>query len=78
MKATIVHDEHGKIISIAKVGDLKAAGSKITKVEIVGTKPNHRVLEIELSSSLESIPTLQLHDEYQVDVAASKLIKKKT
>lgn len=75
MKATIIHDEHGKILAISTVGDLKAAGSKFTKVGIVA-KPGQHVLEIELVGGLESIQTLQLHNEYHVDVAASKLAKK--
>ena len=29
MKTTILHDEHGRILSVSKVGDLKAAGQQI-------------------------------------------------
>jgi hypothetical protein len=29
MKTTILHDEHGKILSVSKVGDLKAAGGNL-------------------------------------------------
>jgi len=75
MKAIIIHDEHGKILAISKVGDLKAAGSKFSKVGMVAKSGQH-VLEIELVGGLESVPTLQLHNEYHVDIAASKLAKK--
>jgi hypothetical protein len=38
MKATILHDEHGKVIAVSKIGDLKEAGSKFTKVGMIPGK----------------------------------------
>jgi hypothetical protein len=75
MKATIIHDAQGKILAISKVGDLKAAGSKFTEAGMFA-KPGQHVLEVELLDGLENIPTLQLHNDYHVDVVASRLIKK--
>src|ERR1022692_5183027 len=34
MKASILHDEHGRILSISKAVDLKASGSKFTSFGI--------------------------------------------
>ncbi|MGA7081320.1 MAG: hypothetical protein WBQ43_16235 [Terriglobales bacterium] len=75
MKATILHDEHGAIIAIAKVGDLKKAGSKFASIAMI-PRPGHRLLEIKFSAELEKKPLPELHKEYRVDIASSKLVKK--
>jgi hypothetical protein len=74
MKTTILHDEHGKILSVSKVGDLKAAGSKFTKVGMV-PGPGQKLAEIELSGEDEKLPMSELHARYRVDVASAKLVK---
>jgi hypothetical protein len=75
MKVTILHDEHGRIISVSKIGDLKKAGSKFVKVGML-PGPGQWVLEIDLSGDLERKPLLELHNEYHVDPVALKLMKK--
>jgi hypothetical protein len=75
MKSTILHDEHGEIIAISKIGSLKEAGSKFVKVGMV-PGAGQRALEIELSGEQEKQTLRDLHAEYRVDVATSKLIKK--
>jgi hypothetical protein len=75
MKATIIHDEHGRIISISKIGDLKEAGSKFVKVGLVPGK-GQRLIEIELNRELDRKTLLDLHKEFRIDVANSKLVKK--
>jgi hypothetical protein len=74
MKATILHDEHGQIIAVSKIVDLKKSGSKFTKVGMI-PGPGQRMLEIDLGE-LESRPLNELHQEYRVDVATSKLVRK--
>jgi hypothetical protein len=75
MKTTILHDEHGMILSVSKVGDLAAAGSKFTRVGMVPGQ-GQRLIEVELSAEDEKRPLGALHATYRVDVAASKLVKK--
>jgi hypothetical protein len=74
MKTTILHDEHGRIVSVSKVGDLKAAGSKFTKVGMI-PGPGQKLVEIELSDEDEKLPLSELHGLYRVDVASAKLVK---
>jgi hypothetical protein len=76
MKASVLHDEHGKIIAISKVGDLKLSGSKFTKVGMV-PGPGQRVIETELSAEDSARSLTEFHDAYQVDIATSKLVKAK-
>jgi hypothetical protein len=76
MKASILHDEHGKIIAISKIGDLKHAGSKFMKVGMVAGK-GQRIVETELSAEDSARPLRELHEAYYVDVATSKLAKAK-
>ena len=75
MKATLLHDEHGRILAISTNVDLKKAGSKFTKVGMV-PGPGQRKLEIELSGEHEKKPAAELHKEYYVDLATSKLVKR--
>jgi hypothetical protein len=74
MKTAILHDEHGRILSVSKVGDLKAAGSKFTKVGMV-PGANQKLVEIELSDDDEKLSLSELHARYRVDVASVKLVK---
>jgi hypothetical protein len=76
MKATILHDEQGRIIAISKVVDLKKVGSNFIKAGMV-PRPTERVLEVDLDGDLESMPILELHENYHVDVIGLKLLKKK-
>ncbi len=75
MKAMILHDEHGKIISIAKVGNLREGGSKFHRVGMV-PGAGQLLLEVELDAAQERLPTRELHASHHVDVAASRLVKK--
>ena len=75
MKVSIVHDEHGRIISISKIGNLKKAGSKFVKVGMV-PGPGQRLIEIELNGEQERKTLTELHRDFLVDPATSKLMKK--
>lgn len=74
MKASILHDEHGKIIAISKAAHLKKAGSKFTSVGMV-PGPGQRMIEVELGAEDDARPLRELHTAYRVDVANSKLVK---
>ena len=74
MKATILHDEHGKIIAISKIGNLKQAGSKFTTVGM-RPGPHQRMIETELSAEDDARPLPELHTAYRVDITTSKLVK---
>jgi hypothetical protein len=75
MKATLLHDEHGRILAISTDVDLKKAGSKFTKVGMVPGS-GQRKLEIELSSEQEKRPLVELHKEFYVDLATLKLMRR--
>ena len=75
MKASIVHDEHGEIISISKLGNLKEAGSKFTNVGMVPGK-GQRLVEVDLSGDTEKKSLQDLHRDYRVDIATFKLVKR--
>ena len=75
MKASIVHDEHGEIISVSKIANLKEAGSKFTKVGMVPGR-GQRLVEVELSGGAEKKALVDLHREYRVDLATFKLVKR--
>ena len=47
MKATILYDEAGTILSIAKIGNLKEVGSKFQKVGMI-PRQGQQTLEVEL------------------------------
>jgi hypothetical protein len=70
-----VHDEQGGILAIAKIGDLKTAGSRFTRVDMIPQK-GQRLLEIELGAELDGRPLLELHKEYRVDISTSRLVRK--
>jgi hypothetical protein len=75
MKATIICDEHDYIISIAKVVDLKQAGSKFAKAGIIPGN-GQRAIHVELSAELEKMHLRDIHKHYRVDHATSKLVRK--
>jgi hypothetical protein len=75
MKASIVHDEHGEIVSISKVGNLKEAGSKFTSVAMVPGK-GQRLVEVDLSGDTEKKSLQDLHRDYRVDITTFKLVKR--
>lgn len=75
MKVTIVHDGKGRILGVIKPADLAKAGSKFTQVGI-NPGANQHVIDVELDKELEQIPAHDLHERYEVDLAASKLTKK--
>jgi hypothetical protein len=75
MKASVLHDEHGRILSISKAVDLKASGSKFTSF---GMMPGagQRLVEVALSAADAKRPLHELHLRYRVDTATQKLVKK--
>jgi len=75
MKATILHDEHGRIVAVSRPVDLKKAGSKFARFGMV-PGVGQRVVEIEFSDEIAKKPLVELHREFRVDVAGSKLIRK--
>ena len=75
MKATVVHDDRGDIVAIAKIGDLARAGSKFTRAGLLATD-GQRVVEIELSEEQAARPAREIHATYRVDPATSKLVQK--
>ena len=75
MKASVVHDEHGEIISISRVGNLKEAGSKFSKVGMVPGK-GQRLVEVDLGGDTEKKSLQDLHRDYRVDTTTSKLVKR--
>jgi hypothetical protein len=74
MKATIVYDNEGKIISISKRVDLKAAKSKFLEVG-VQPGPGQQQVEVDLDDDLDAIPMVELHERYQIETGSAKLIK---
>ena len=48
MRVSILHDEHGRILSISKPVDLKRAGSKFTSFGMV-PGAGQRLIEVDLS-----------------------------
>jgi hypothetical protein len=75
MKATVVHDDRGDIVAIAKIGDLARAGSKFTRAGLLATD-GQRVVEIELSEEQAARPAREIHASYRIDPATSKLVQK--
>lgn len=75
MKAAILHDEHGEIIAISKIGDLQAAGSKFERAGMVPAA-GQSLLEVELSADDEQRPLRELHEHYRVDTSAKSLVKR--
>jgi hypothetical protein len=75
MKAMLLHDEAGAILAISADVDLKKAGSKFTQFGMV-PGPGQRKLEIELSVEQEKKSSRELYEEFYLDRATSKLVKK--
>ena len=75
MKAAVLHDEQGEIIAISKIGDLGASGSKFASAGIVPA-PGQTLLDVELLAADADRPLRELHEQYRVDVAAKKLVKR--
>jgi len=75
MKTMMLCDDQGAIIAIAKIGDLKAAGSKFVSAGMIPS-PGQRILEVELSAEEEKQSLRDLHTNYRVDVSAAKLAKR--
>ena len=75
MNATILHDEHGRILAVSRIGDLKKAGSKFTKVAMV-PGPGQQMLEVELNAEIEKRTLTELHRDYHVDLRDRKLVRK--
>jgi hypothetical protein len=75
MKATVVHDDRGDIVAIAKLVDLARAGSKFTRAGLLPTD-GQRVVEIELSEEQAARPAREIHASYRVDPATSRLVQK--
>ena len=76
MKTMTLHNEHGHILSVSKVGDLKAAGSKFASVGMV-PGAGQKLVKVELSSEDERRPLHELHARYRVDTVSAKLVDKK-
>ena len=76
MKATFLHDEEGRILAIAKPVDLKQAGSKFTRAGMVAGR-GQRLLGLDLTKEHAGKSLRELHEQFQIDVAASKLVKKR-
>jgi hypothetical protein len=74
MRVSILHDEHGRILSISKPVDLKRAGSKFTSFGMV-PGAGQRLIEVDLSEDDAARPLHEIHSAYRVDVASSKLVK---
>ncbi len=77
MSISILHDQHGTIIAVAKIDNLQKAGSKFVKAGMVPAR-GQRVLEVELSKADANRPVREIHAAYRVDVATSKLVKKES
>jgi hypothetical protein len=75
MKVSVLHDEHGQIIAISKLEDIRAAGSKFSRAGMIPGK-GQRIAEILLSEEQKHKSLLELHNEHHVDVIASTLVKK--
>jgi len=73
MKVTVLHNEHGRIISMSKPY-LKHAGSKFEKIGILPGK-GQLILDIELASEQAKMPLLDLHKLYHLDRVKSILVK---
>ena len=55
MKVTVVHDDRGEIVAVAKIGNLAQAGSKFTRAGLLATD-GQSVIEIELSEEQAARP----------------------
>lgn len=75
MKASVLHDERGEIIAISKIGDLQASGSKFANAGMVPA-PGQTLVDVEFPADDADRPLRELHEQYRVDVASKKLVKR--
>jgi hypothetical protein len=75
MNVTVVHDDRGEIVAIAKIGDLAQAGSKFTRAGLLAGE-GQSVVEIELSEEQAERAVREIHASYRVDPASSRLVRK--
>lgn len=73
MKASVLHDDKGRILAISKAADLKASGSKFTQAGMVAGK-GQTLVEVELSAKDSQRPLRELHETYRVDPATKTLV----
>ena len=76
MKLAIIYGQDGRIVATSRAVDLKEAGSKFSNAAMLPGQ-GQRLVEIDLADGLESVPNHELHNDYQIDVDTSKLVKKK-
>jgi len=76
MKASVLHDEHGRILAISKAADLRALGSKFTSCAMIPGK-GQQLAHVELSEADAARPLRELHETYRVDTAGRKLVNKR-
>ena len=76
MKTSIIHDEHGNILSIAKTGNLQAAGSKFQRAGLIAG-PGQLLTEVELSAEDEQRPLRELHEQFHIDPLSRRLLRRK-
>jgi hypothetical protein len=74
MKASVLHDGEGRILAIAKVPNLNAAGSKFTQAGIVPHE-GQSLVEVDLSTEDSQRPLLELHETLRVDPTTKTLVK---
>jgi hypothetical protein len=75
MKAQILHDEHGQILAVSKIGDLPGSGSGFARAGMMAG-PGQQLVEVELSAADDALPVRDLHAEYRVDPTSSRLVQK--
>ena len=76
MKATFLHDQEGRILAISKPVDLKQTGSKFTGAVMVAGR-GQRLLDLDLAAEHASKSLRELHEQFQIDLATSRLVKKR-
>jgi hypothetical protein len=74
-KIDVLHDEHGEIIAISNVGDLRGAGIKFSAARMIPAK-GQRILEIELRGEQEKKSMLELHKDFRIDLSTTTLVSK--
>ena len=71
MKAFVVSDDQGRIISISKPGDVGDQPSGIAEAGIFPEAGQH-IHYIDLPAELEKKPLLDLHTEFRVDLRGER------
>jgi hypothetical protein len=75
MKISVLHDEHGEIVAISNVGDLRGAGSKFSEAGMTPAK-GQKLVEIVLRGEHEGRSMLELHKNFRVDLSRATLVSK--